>query len=60
LILVEKKEDGACLHVHTVTLSAWRYVGHVEKNSYATPKQAKKNNANPKSKLALSHSCGAL
>jgi hypothetical protein len=33
---------------------------HVEENTHATPKQAKKNNALAESTLFLSHSCGAL
>jgi hypothetical protein len=37
---------------------AWSYVGRVVEISCATPRQAKKNNAKPKSKWFHLHSCG--
>jgi hypothetical protein len=42
------------------SVSTWSHVGLVVEFACATPKQAKKNNAKPKSKMLLSQSCGTL
>jgi hypothetical protein len=47
------------LHTHTVAVFAWSHAGHVEKNSYATPKQALENKQNPESKQENNQSCGS-
>ncbi len=49
LILVEKKTNDTCIHIHTVAVSTWSHVWRVEKIAYATPKQAPKNVAATKS-----------
>ncbi len=48
-ILVKKKPDDTCPHIHTAAASTWSHVGRVEKISYPTPKQAPKNVATTKS-----------
>jgi hypothetical protein len=54
LILVEEKAVDTCRHTHTATACAWSHVVLVRENSCATPQQAKKSNANPKtSRLQL-------
>jgi hypothetical protein len=57
LILVEKKANLACFHIQMTAPCAWSHVPRVEKNSSATSRQAKKNNANTKSKRPQLQSC---
>jgi hypothetical protein len=56
---VKKKINSAYFHIHTATDSTWSHAGHVQKNASATPKQALKNVATPKSDLNLNQSCGS-
>ena len=60
LILVEKKADVACRHIHTGTVSIWRYVKGVEKNEYLTLKQTPKTIATAKYNVFLSQTCGRI
>jgi hypothetical protein len=56
--LVQKKASDTCLHIHMAAVSAWSHVLCVEKNSSATSRQAKKNNANPKNNRPQLQFCG--
>jgi len=58
-ILVQKKTNDTCFHIHTATASTWSHAGHVKKNAHPTPKQTQKNVATPKSDLNLKQTCGS-
>ncbi len=60
LILVEKKANGACLHIHTAAPSTWFYVRCVEKFAIPTPKQKLRNVAATNQSLPLMQSCGGV
>jgi len=47
------------VHTHTAKVSTLNHVPRVEKNTYATPYQAEKNNANNKSSQPHLQSCGS-
>jgi hypothetical protein len=55
---VDFSATSTCLHKHKNWFSTWLYAGRVEKNAIATPKQAKKNNANQNQQLKRRQSCG--
>jgi hypothetical protein len=57
---VKIKASCTWFHNHTAAFSAWSYAGHVEKNPYPTPKQAKKSNATAKCNFSLKQVCGSL
>jgi len=42
MILVEKKANYACFHIHTEAVSTWSHARHVEKNGYATSNRRQK------------------
>jgi hypothetical protein len=60
MILVQKKTNDTCFHIHTETDSTWSHAGGVEKNAYPTPQQTQKNIAATKSNCIQLQSCGTL
>ena len=60
MILVKKKANYACFHIHTEAVSTWSHGRHVEKNGYATSKQTLKMIATAKYNANLKQSCGTI
>ena len=51
LILVKKKVDDTCFHIHTAAVSTLNHVWRVMKNGYLTPKQTQENGCKHKKQL---------
>jgi hypothetical protein len=60
VILVEKKTNDTCFHIHIQPQSAWSHAGGVEENAYPTRNQTPKNVATPKQSAPLNQMCEKL